>query len=156
MKPFIGLVGWIAASLAAGAIGGVATSLGRQDGWFERLAKPPWNPPDWVFSPVWITLYILMGVAAWLIWRAPAPGKTPAYAAFAAQLALNALWSWIFFYWRDLGLAFAEILVLGLMILVTMALFARHSKLAAALLAPYLAWVTFAGILNYSIWQLNA
>jgi tryptophan-rich sensory protein len=109
-----------------------------------------------LFAPVWTALYLLMGVAAWLVWRAR--GFRQARAAlslFLIQLAANALWTWLFFVWRLGGLAFAEILVLWILILCTVVAFRRVRSLAAALLLPYLAWVTFASVLTYSVWQRN-
>ncbi|HEX6534160.1 MAG TPA: TspO/MBR family protein [Gemmatimonadaceae bacterium] len=150
----LSLAGWIAVSLAAGALGGIA-SVGAGS-FYAELNRPDWAPPGWIFGPVWTTLYVLMGVAAWLVWRergwAEARG---ALTLFVAQLALNALWTWLFFAWRQGGLALAEIVVLAALIVATMAAFARIRPLAAVLLVPYLAWVLFATALTASVWRLN-
>ena len=125
--------------------------------WYDALQKPSWNPPNWVFGPVWSALYLAMAVAAWLVWRErkTPPDVRPALAMWGAQLALNAAWSWLFFGLHEMAWAFAEILALWAAIFVTVILFRRHSKLAALLLVPYLAWVSFAAFLNYTLWQLN-
>ena len=146
---------WIAASLLAGVIG---TMLGgpMPDPWYDDLAKPAFNPPGWIFGPVWTTLYILMGIAAWRVSLAPpSPLRRSALIVFVAQLALNAAWSGIFFGLHEIGWALAELAVLWVFILATIVLFVRLSKLSAALLLPYLGWVTFAGVLNFTLWQMN-
>ena len=130
-----------------------ASSVGS---WYQTLQKPPFNPPDWVFAPVWTTLYIFMAIAAWLVWK-PAGFKaaeTP-LSLFFVQLMLNVAWSWIFFGTHQPGWAFAEILVLWLAIVATTVAFFRCSKIAGWLLVPYLAWVIFAGALNFTIWRMN-
>lgn len=125
--------------------------------WYAALAKPSWNPPSWVFGPVWTLLYAMMAVAAWLVWRqAGWRAAAPALAVFALQLVLNALWSWIFFGLHAPGWALLEILALWLAILATIVLFARVRPLAAWLLVPYLAWVSFAAVLNFTLWRLNS
>jgi tryptophan-rich sensory protein len=123
---------------------------------YAELARPAWAPPAWLFGPVWSTLYALMAVAAWLVWRQRgfAAART-ALALFVVQLAANALWSWLFFAWHRGALAFAEVLVLWCLIVATVVAFHRISLLAAALLYPYLAWSTFAAALTYSVWRLN-
>lgn len=136
-----------------------AAGFGAQFGpgpWYEALRKPAWNPPGWVFPPVWTVLYAMMAVAAWLVWRGARPGaaRTP-LALWTVQLLLNAAWSWLFFGRQRPDLAFADIVLLWLAIVATLAAFARVSRAAAALLAPYLAWVTFAAVLNAAIWRLN-
>jgi benzodiazapine receptor len=124
--------------------------------WYAQLQKPSWTPPGYLFGPVWSVLYLSMGVAAWLVWRrAGFSGARLALTLFVVQLVLNGMWSWIFFGMQRPGLAFAEILVLWLMILATMLAFWRVSSTAGMLFLPYLAWVSFATFLNYSIWQLN-
>lgn len=146
---------WIAASLLAGVVG---TMLGgpMPDPWYEDLAKPAFNPPGWIFGPVWTTLYILMGIAAWRVSLAkPSPLRRTALIVFVAQLALNAAWSGIFFGLHEIGWALADLATLWVLILATIVLFARLSRLSAVLLLPYLAWVTFAGVLNFTLWQLN-
>jgi len=154
LRQAIGLLAWLLLSFAAAAVGGLASV---QAGTFYLdLTRPAWAPPAWLFGPVWSVLYVLMGVSAWLVWRAKA-GTTSrtALMLFCAQLAANALWTWLFFVWHQGGWAFAEVLLLWGMILATIYLFAQVSKLAAVLLFPYLAWVSFASALNFSLWQLN-
>lgn len=125
--------------------------------WYTTLAKPDWNPPDWIFAPVWTVLYLLIGISGWLVWRAAglAAART-AMTVYLVQLVLNALWSWIFFGLHMPGAAFAEIIVLWFAIAATVVLFRPFSGVAALLLLPYLAWVGFAAVLNFSIWRLNA
>jgi translocator protein len=150
----LGLVGWLALCFAAAGLGAVA-SVNAGD-FYGSLARPSWAPPASLFGPVWTVLYFLMGVAAWLVWKQG--GFTSGRAAlglFLAQLLANALWTWIFFAWRQGALAFAEILLLWVMIVATIALFRRASRLGGALLLPYLAWVSYAAALTYAVWQRN-
>ena len=120
------------------------------------MRKPAWAPPGWLFGPVWTVLYVLMGVAAWLVWRrAGWSGASGALSLFLVQLVCNAAWSWIFFAWRSGALAFADIVLLIVLIVATMLAFARVHGLAALLLLPYLAWVVFATALTYAIWRGN-
>ncbi len=124
--------------------------------WYVQLQKPSWTPPGYLFGPVWSVLYLSMGVAAWLVWRrAGLSGARLALTLFIFQLILNGAWSWIFFGMYRPGLAFVEILMLWGVILATMLAFWRVSATAGILFIPYLAWVSFAAFLNYSIWQLN-
>lgn len=125
--------------------------------WYQTIEKPSWNPPNWVFGPVWTTLYVLMGIALFLVWRSSADEKLKrlAITLFILQLIANFFWSLIFFNQHQIGLAFAEIIVLWLLILLTIFSFARINKVAAWLLVPYISWVSFASILNFTIWQLN-
>ena len=123
--------------------------------WYQTIQKPSWNPPNWIFGPVWTTLYVLMGISLFLIWRSSASQKRIAIILFAIQLILNFFWSVIFFKRHQPGFAFAEILALWLMILLSIFAFGRINKLAAWLLVPYISWVSFAAILNFTIWQLN-
>lgn len=127
----------------------------RPGDWYERLSKPSWRPPNWLFPPAWSVLYVCIAVAGWLVWRSAAPGYASALAVYGAQLVLNAGWSAVFFGMRRPDWAFGELALLWLSIAATIAVFAPISTAAALLLAPYLAWVTFAGALNFSIWQLN-
>lgn len=151
---WLALAGWIAACLLAGALGGVASANAK--GFYAQLEQPGWAPPSWLFAPVWTTLYVLMGVAAWLVWREVGwGGGGKALGLFVVQLALNALWTWLFFAWRRGAWSFVEILVLALAIVATMAAFARVRTLAAALLLPYLGWVLFATALTWSLWRRN-
>lgn len=149
-----GLVAWLLASLAAGAVGSVA-SAGAPE-LYAELDKPAWAPPPGVFGPVWTVLYLLMGVAAWLVWRERGlAGARGALGLFGAQLALNALWSWLFFEWRLGGLALAEVVLLLVLVAATAVAFRRVRPLAGALLLPYLLWVAFATALTWSLWQRN-
>lgn len=151
----LSLVAIVLLCLAAGGLGAIATTP-EIDGWYRTLAKPDWTPPDWLFGPVWTALYILMGVAAWLVWKRDGTrGASGPLTLFAVQLLLNVAWSWIFFRYHALGWASAEIVVLWLAIATTMLAFFRQSRLAGWLLAPYLAWVSFASLLNFAIWRLN-
>lgn len=138
---------------------GIASSLftapAVQSAWYAGLAKPALNPPAWVFGPVWVTLYLLMGVALWLVWRSDSPAKGKAVWLFAAQLVLNAIWSPIFFGAQSLGNAMAIIVLLWSAIVLTILVFRNISKAAAWLLVPYILWVSFALYLNYAIWMLN-
>jgi translocator protein len=153
MKRWAWLLFWVALPLVVG--GGIG-SLFQPGAWYDGLAKPSWNPPSWVFGPVWTALYIMMGVAAWLIHDRYGSAARGALALFGAQLLLNAAWSAIFFGLRSPGLAFAEIIALWLLIVATTVEFWRRRAAAGMLLLPYLAWVTFAAALNFAIWRLNA
>ena len=125
--------------------------------WHASLVKPSWNPPNTVFAPVWSTLYILMGIAAWLVWRKVGfSGARTVLGLFIAQLVLNSLWSYLFFGLHEPGIAFVEIVILWLVILVVTIGFWRVSVPAGALLLPYLCWVGFASILNLQLWRLNS
>ena len=149
------LCGFVAASFTAAAIGGTATSRAVRD-WYPTLVKPAWNPPAWLFGPVWTVLYIAMAVAAWLVWRRVGwAGTRLALTLFMVQLTLNAAWSIIFFGLRNPGAAFAEVVVLWAAILGTLVLFWQVSVPAGILFIPYLTWVSFAAVLNFSIWRLN-
>ena len=140
---------------AVGALSGVAAG-GDFVRFFDALRKPPGTPPPAVFGPAWTVLYLLMGVAAWLVWREGLTRKTAlALGLFAAQLALNFAWSLIFFGQQRIGVALIEIAVLWLLILATIVAFWRVRPAAGALLLPYLAWVSFAAYLNAGIWRLN-
>ena len=150
------LLGSVLRPLLVGGAAGWATAQGVRD-WYPALVKPPFNPPGWVFGPVWTLLYILMGVAFFLIWsekgRSPLVGR--AMGAWGLQLFLNFLWSFFFFWGQSPGWAFLEILLLLLALIWTLHLFFRVRPLAGWLMTPYLAWVTFASVLNASIWILN-
>ena len=140
----------------AAAAGGMF-SAGADGGWYSDLAKPSWTPPSWVFGPVWTALYGMMAVAVWLVWlhRRQQPGDSP-MVLFAVQLALNAAWSPLFFGLHRPGAAFADIVLLWLVLVATVWLFLRRSAIAGLLLVPYLLWVSFAAALNFAIWRLNA
>ena len=153
-KQLFGLVAWLAASFAAAAVGALASV--NAGTFYQQLLRPSWAPPGWLFGPVWSVLYLCMGVAAWLAWRERGlRGMGGAAVLFFAQLAVNALWSWLFFGWRQGGVAFAEVLVLLALIAATLVAFWRIRPLAGALLLPYLAWVAFASALNLATWRLN-
>jgi tryptophan-rich sensory protein len=150
----IGLLGWLLLTFATAAIGALASA--DAGAFYSELTRPSWAPPGWLFGPVWSALYALMAVSAWLVWRARGfTGARSALVLFIAQLAANALWSWLFFVWHQGGLAFAEVLLLWYMIAATVISFWRISTVAAALLMPYLAWVTFASALTFTVWKLN-
>lgn len=151
--PTIALLLWLTAAYAAGFVGTVGTLRGMQ-AFYPGLQKPAWTPPAWLFSPVWTVLYALIGVAAWRVWRGETPRRAP-LALWWLQLALVAVWPWLFFGFGKLGPAFGEICVLWLAILATTIFFSRRDALAAWLLVPYLAWVGFATVLNLAIWRLN-
>lgn len=150
----LGLLAWLAIAFAAAGVGAVATV--DAGAFYARLAKPAWAPPGSAFGPVWSLLYLLMGIAAWLVWREPgAKGRAAALALFLVQLGANALWSWLFFAWRNGAAAFAGVLVLLLLIVATMVAFWHIRRLASLLLVPYLAWVCFASVLTWAVWQAN-
>jgi benzodiazapine receptor len=149
-----GLMAWLGTAFVAAAVGGAATV--DAGAFYGQLTQPPWAPPSWLFGPVWTVLYLTMGIAAWLVWRSPEPGQArPALALFLLQLVLNSLWSWLFFGWRLGGWAFADIVALWFLIVATGIAFWRIRRCAGWLLLPYFLWVSFALVLNYSIWQLN-
>jgi len=151
-----GLLIWIGLCFGAGLFGSLFTAHS-VDTWYLSLNKPTWTPPNSVFAPVWSLLYLLMGLAAWLVWRQGGfrTHPTPLY-LFLLQLSLNAAWSLVFFRLRLPGAAFAEILALWALILAVLMAFWRAVPLAGALLVPYLLWVTFASALNFAIWRLNS
>jgi len=152
---WLGLLFWLLLCLAVGGVSGAWTA-GEIPGWYRTLTQPSIAPPNWVFAPVWSTLYVLMAVAAWRVWLAPqSPLRTWGLALFLVQLALNFGWSLIFFKMHALGTALAEVVLLWLAIAGVTALFSRVSLPAAWMMAPYLAWVTFASILNGAFWRLN-
>jgi translocator protein len=153
---FSKLIITIGVSQFAGVIGSVFTVLAIPN-WYSTLVKPALNPPSWVFGPVWTTLYALMGIAAWLVWKSGWERKEVkiALGLFSTQLFLNAIWSIIFFGLHGPGWALVDIAMLWLAIVWTMIVFYKISKPAAYLLVPYLLWVSFASYLNYSIWVLN-
>ena len=145
----------LALSFVVAWVGGAAT-FDNVRTWYPGLAKPAFNPPNWVFGPVWTVLYVLMAVAAWRVWRRrTSPGVRLALGLYGLQLALNLAWSVIFFGLHQIGAALAEILALLAAILATTLAFWRIDRPAAVMFAPYLAWVSFATALNLAIWQLN-
>lgn len=159
MKPaakWFGLLVFVAVCLAAAGLGAVVTTP-EIEGWYRAIDKPSWNPASYVFGPVWTTLYVMMAVAAWLVWKRDGwkPAQGPLW-LFVGQLVVNVSWSWVFFRYHQIGLALADLVVLWVLIAATMIGFFRRSRAAGWLLMPYLAWVTFAGALNFAIWRLNS
>ena len=142
--------------LLVGFTSGFFTTTG-PGSWYQALKKPTWNPPGWIFAPVWTALYIMMGIALFFVWKANniTRKKNIALIVFAIQLLLNFFWSFIFFKLQEPGWALVEIIILWFAILATIFTFASISKLSAWLLVPYISWVSFAAILNYTIWALN-
>ena len=136
------------------AFGAVSSSPGA---WYANLEKPGFTPPNWVFGPAWTTLYCLMAVAAWLVWRERRTAKiAPAMAIFLTQLVFNGAWSFLFFGAHRIAAALVDILLLDSAVVIAVVLFWRVRPIAGLLLAPYLLWIGFATALNFSIWQLNA
>lgn len=154
MKSVVSLIVWLALSFAAAAVG-AAASVDARD-FYSRLQQPTWSPPGWLFGPVWTVLYAMMGVAAWLVWESR--GRTNVKTAlllFIIQLVMNALWSWLFFQWRLGFWSSVEIVALWILIISTIAAFWQVKPLAAGLLVPYLAWVSFATALNITLSRMN-
>ena len=152
VSSWIGLVFWVALSFAGAGVG----SRFSPGDWYTHLAKPAFNPPAWVFAPVWTLLYLVMGVAAWLVWRQRGVARVaPALALFLVQLALNAAWSWLFFGLHHIGWALVDLAALWLAIGATLLAFWAHRPLAGLLMVPYLLWVSFAALLNFQFWRLN-
>lgn len=152
MRSFFVLLAFVLGSHAAGALGALATDADL----YRALERPWWAPPGWLFAPVWLTLYTMMGIAAWLVWRTPAGRfRSTALTWFAVQLALNAAWTPVFFGARSVGGGLAVITLLWVAIAWTIVAFDRRSRLAALLLVPYLAWVSFATVLNATLWVIN-
>jgi tryptophan-rich sensory protein len=149
--PLLGLIGWMLLTYAAAAAGAAASRDAAP--FYAALLRPGWAPPPTVFGPVWSVLYTLMGIAAWLAWRAGA--SRGVLALYVVQLLLNTLWSWLFFGVHRGGLAFVDILLLDALIVATIVAFWRVRPLAGALLLPYLGWVSFAAVLNHAVWRLN-
>jgi tryptophan-rich sensory protein len=154
--PWIGLVVLLVVCFAAAGIGGAVTTP-KIATWYTTLAKPSCNPPNWIFGPVWSALYFCMTISAWSVWRQGGfSGTTLPLTLFGIQLALNVLWSCIFFGLEQPGFAFVEVLLLWLAIAATMIAFWQRSSIAGILFVPYLAWVSFASVLNFLIWRLNS
>ena len=149
---FFKLVIAIAVCELAGVLGVMFMA---QSPWYAGLVKPTLNPPAWVFGPVWMILYFLMGVSLWLVWKSDSHAGVQALGLFAAQLVLNAIWTPVFFGAHSIGNALAIIVLLWAAIVMTIIIFTKISKPAAWLLVPYILWVTFAAYLNYSLWTLN-
>ncbi len=154
MQQALGLLGWLMLSFVAAAIGAVASVKAAT--FYQQLAQPSWAPPSSLFGPVWTVLYALMGIAAWLVWREGGwRRQRGVLTLFVIQLGLNALWSWLFFGWHRGALAFADIVLLWLLIVATLVGFWRVRAVVGALLVPYLCWVSFAAVLNFAVWQMN-
>jgi len=152
VKSAAALVGWLGLSCLAALTGFFI----QPDGYYAALAKPAWSPPAWVFGPAWTVLYILMAVAAWMVWRRGGwRAQRGALGLYLVQLALNALWTPLFFGLQNPGLAFAEIVLLWLALAATLVAFFRVDRWAGCLLVPYLLWVSFAAALNFAIWRLG-
>lgn len=151
-----GLVLCIVGCQLVGLAGGIVTRPALE-GWYARLEKPPFNPPNWLFPPVWTTLFLFMGVALWLVLRADpeAGSRGLALGLFGVQLGLNVLWSVLFFGLRSPGLAMVELVFFWAALVATTVLFFPLSTVAGVLFLPYLAWVSFAGILNFELWRRN-
>jgi tryptophan-rich sensory protein len=154
-RDLIGLFGFFALTFLTSVIGGMATAESVAT-WYPTLAKPSFNPPNWIFAPVWATLYAMMALAGWRIWRFRGfAGSQRELTLFGVQLVLNCLWSILFFGLRQIGWALADIVILLVLIVVTAVLFWRRERLAGLLLVPYAIWVAFAAVLNFAIWRMN-
>ena len=140
---------FLAVTAAAAAFGAVF----QPGAWYQALAKPPWTPPNWLFGPVWTVLYIMIAIAGWLVWREQ--GLSLVVAIWVCQLVLNGAWSWIMFGQHQIGLALADIILLWIAIVLFAVLSWPVSLTASLLFFPYLAWVSYAGALNFAIWRLN-
>jgi benzodiazapine receptor len=152
--PIFSLLGCFALCYGVAFIGAQGALLGVAS-WYMTLDKPRWNPPPWVFAPVWTVLYGCMGLALWLVWRKGRSDRMLACSVFCVQLLLNGIWPWTFFAAHLLFWSTVEILVLWIAIVVALVFFQRQSRAAAWLLVPYLVWVTFAATLNFTIWRRN-
>lgn len=152
MKRALYLVFWVAVCFGAASLG----ATHRPGEWYAALAKPAWNPPSWIFAPVWTALYLMMALAAWQVSvHGEYRRRRLPLAFFVVQLALNAAWSWLFFGLRSPGLALLDILALWVALSVTTGLFLKTRRAAGLLLLPYWLWVSFAAVLNLEIWRLN-
>jgi tryptophan-rich sensory protein len=155
-RQYVGLLVSLAVCLGVAQLGSLLTRP-EIPTWYAGLNKPAWNPPNWVFPVVWTTLYVLMAVAAWLVWKSGGIGHARvALSLFGIQLALNLVWSAVFFRMHQPGWAVVEILILWVLILTTVIAFWQVRQAAAWLMLPYLAWVAFAACLNFAIWRLNS
>ena len=156
MKPIYKLIIAVLIPLAVGSLAGYFTASS-VNGWYTTLVKPSFNPPNWLFAPVWTSLYIMMGIALFLVWNRGAAEdvKRTAVTLFIVQLVLNFLWSFVFFYAQQPGWALVNIILMWIFIFLTILWFGKISSLSAWLLVPYICWVSFATVLNYAIWKLN-
>lgn len=148
----LGLAFWIAITFGVAAF----ASQFEPGAWYKTIMKPSWTPPGWVFGPVWGTLYLAMGISAWLVWRMrPTVNTTLPLALYLVQLSLNGLWSWLFFGRQLIGTALIDLIILLALIGLTMAMFMRIHKAAGFMMLAYLLWVSFATALNFQIWRMN-
>jgi len=156
MKPIYKLIIAVLIPLAVGSLAGYFTASS-VNGWYTTLVKPSFNPPNWLFAPVWTSLYIMMGIALFLVWNSGAAEdvKRTAVTLFIVQLVLNFLWSFVFFYAQQPGWALVNIILMWIFIFLTILWFGKISSLSAWLLVPYICWVSFATVLNFAIWKLN-
>ena len=151
----LALAGWLLLCFAVAALGTLAT-LSQLPGWYAHLVKPAFTPPNAIFAPVWTILYACMAVSVWLCWKTrPSSCRYRGLRLFLCQLLLNLGWTWIFFSTHQLGSALIDLVLLWIAIALTIESFRKMSHLSAWLLAPYLAWVTYAGYLNFALWRLN-
>ncbi len=153
MRQALVLLGFLVVTFAVAGISGASTS-GSVRTWYATVAKPTWNPPSWIFGPVWTALYAMMAVAAWLVWRRAGWGGALAF--FGFQLALNAAWSPLFFGLHRIDWALVDIVALWVTIVATTVAFCRVTPVAGWLFVPYLLWVSFATVLNFTIWRMNS
>ena len=155
MPSFMKLIVAVILTVGIGSLGGIFTAT-EVNTWYAGIQKPSFNPPSWVFAPVWTLLYLLMGISVYLVWKQPlSTARRVATGVFIVQFVFNFLWSFIFFKLHLIGWALAEIIVMWVLILITIGQFARLSRTAAWLLVPYLAWVSFATVLTAAIYRLN-
>ncbi|MDC0033058.1 tryptophan-rich sensory protein [Alphaproteobacteria bacterium] len=151
----IALTGFLILCLGVGAIGGITTAE-TVGSWYQTLVRPSFNPPDWIFGPVWTALYILMAFAGWRVWKSDqAPGRGRALMLFGIQLAFNLIWSQIFFGLQQVVFAFLDIILLDVAVIATLFFFRQIDRVAGWLFVPYLVWILFATFLNAAIWYLN-
>ena len=148
------LFGWLLLAFVAAGLGGLGSASAPD--FYAQLSLPGWAPPAWLFGPVWSALYLMMGIASWLVWRDGGFRKARlALSLYLLQIGINSLWSWLFFAWNLGALAFVDIVILWFLLLATIVLFRQHNLLASLLLIPYLAWVTFATALAWNTWRMN-
>jgi len=154
MNKFTKFISAVGICFVAAGVGSIAT-FSQIPTWYTTIVKPTWNPPNWLFGPVWTLLYLLMAISLFLLWTNKNKFKTSAVNIFYIQLVLNVAWSWIFFGWHRLDIALIEIVVLWVAIIKTIIYSYKVNKTAGLVLIPYVIWVSFAGFLNYTIWMLN-
>ena len=148
----MGLAFWIIVTFGVAAF----ASQFEPGAWYKTTAKPTWTPPGWLFGPVWGMLYLAMSISAWLVWRQRSDVKVSLpLSLYLVQLALNGLWSWLFFGRQLIGVALIDLIILTLLIALTMAMFMRIRKVAGIMMLAYLGWVSFAAALNFQIWRMN-